>query len=514
MRIEQQTLPNAPRLAWSATVIPNDETVRVLAGKDVLHDGAVFWEGLNLSPNHPGAALEHPFPLSTGGVAGADDVAFWTPGHILDRLFVVECDGHIVVSNSLPFALRTAGTSLVPDSLHYPWHLGHIKAHCQSAPLTRGRLRIVSNANVSIARSGVIEVSAKRVPPAFDSYGAYLSQLHALMDEVGEANRQATGGAYRYIATLSSGYDSTAATVLGKRIGLSDAISIVDSRGGGIGDDSGEALASVMGLSVKTGRRTDYQAAGWDAERLFYVFGLPEDIYMYPFREHLNRTLLFTGIQGDQMWNRERGTSLGSTWSWDPGGCTMQEFRLRTGFVHLPPAAFGWQHTERLRSIARSAELQPWSLDNDYDRPVPRRIAEEAGVPRELFGMKKKAVSITMGIDHLDYLGTDALGVSPAMMQRLAEYAKSVAGLKCRTEMALCSVLHEVVRVLHRKTVHLKTDEKPRADAEAPRNKAWKMIVDADRILPVRRKYMAPFSILNFSTQIANASLAEDYAAS
>ena len=130
--------------------------------------------------------------------------------------------------------------------------------------------------------------------------------------------------------------------MLGKRVGLSDAVSILNSRGGTVGDDSGETLASVMGLSLETGRRTDYRAAGWEAERLFYVFGLPEDICMYPFRGNLYRTLLFTGFQGDQMWNRDRGTSLGSTWSWDPGGCTMQEFRLRTGFVHLPPAAFGW----------------------------------------------------------------------------------------------------------------------------------------------------------------------------
>jgi hypothetical protein len=31
----------------------------------------------------------------------------------------------------------------------------------------------------------------------------------------------------------------------------------------------------------------------------------------------------------------------------------------------------------------------PWRLNNSYDRPIPRRIAEEAGVPRHLFGQKK-----------------------------------------------------------------------------------------------------------------------------
>jgi hypothetical protein len=33
--------------------------------------------------------------------------------------------------------------------------------------------------------------------------------------------------------------------------------------------------------------------------------------------------------------------------------------------------------------------MRPWRLENSYDRPIPRRIAEEAGVPRDLFGQIK-----------------------------------------------------------------------------------------------------------------------------
>ena len=44
-------------------------------------------------------------------------------------------------------------------------------------------------------------------------------------------------------------------------------------------------------------------------------------------------------------------------------------------------------------AISRSDEMKPWSLRNDYDRPIARRIAESSGVPREAFGMQKKGVS-------------------------------------------------------------------------------------------------------------------------
>jgi hypothetical protein len=101
--------------------------------------------------------------------------------------------------------------------------------------------------------------------------------------------------------------------------------------------------------------------------------------------------------------------SADGTWSWDPGGATLQEFRLRVGFVHLPPAFYGWRHHHDLIKISRSPELSRWSLGTSYDRPIPRRLVEQGGVPRELLGMKKRAVSVTIGIDKNSYLDSETL---------------------------------------------------------------------------------------------------------
>ena len=37
--------------------------------------------------------------------------------------------------------------------------------------------------------------------------------------------------------------------------------------------------------------------------------------------------------------------------------------------------------------------MRPWILGRGYDRPIPRRLVEEAGVARDLFGGSKKAVT-------------------------------------------------------------------------------------------------------------------------
>ena len=43
--------------------------------------------------------------------------------------------------------------------------------------------------------------------------------------------------------------------------------------------------------------------------------------------------------------------------------------------------------------------MKPWQLGNKYDRPIPRRIVEEAGVSREMFGIAKHGAGVSMHLD-------------------------------------------------------------------------------------------------------------------
>jgi hypothetical protein len=94
------------------------------------------------------------------------------------------------------------------------------------------------------------------------------------------------------------------------------------------------------------------------------------------------------------MWgfNQQPGTDMKRT-NLANTGSGLSEYRLRTGFMHVPVPVFGFNAAQSIRAIGRSEAMQPWRLGTSYDRPIPRRIAEEAGVPRMAFGVKKAHVA-------------------------------------------------------------------------------------------------------------------------
>jgi hypothetical protein len=105
-------------------------------------------------------------------------------------------------------------------------------------------------------------------------------------------------------------------------------------------------------------------------------------------------------------------------WRSDQSGSSFGEWRLAVGFVHVPLPCFGAQHHRVTRRLGHSAEMRSWVLGRSYDKPIPRRILEEAGVPRGMFGVTKRAAS---GQIHVD--GPAAL--APATRSALAAFAAS-----------------------------------------------------------------------------------------
>jgi hypothetical protein len=81
----------------------------------------------------------------------------------------------------------------------------------------------------------------------------------------------------------------------------------------------------------------------------------------------------------------------------------MAEWRLVVGLIHLPLPYIGARRRADIVEITESTEMDPWRLGTAYDRPISRRIAEEAGVPRQLFGQSKMGSVIIFSRPSIPY---------------------------------------------------------------------------------------------------------------
>lgn len=400
MHFELTASEALPPLGWLGRVDRFSSVVKVWHGRQVSLDENAFWEGINPIPADPSAVIRHHFPLASGGAVEEGNVVFFTPGHALDRVYGFENGSSFWLSNSLPLILAATKQKLRRRYMFYPWQFDTIDRHDRALPLEgRNSLRIFYNCNIRINSDLSYRCERRTSAYHFDSYATYLSGLKQWLDAVLEANGKGANRHFKLISALSRGYDSTAVSALATEFGLQEIISIRDSRGGEEGSEDVTPVAVLLGVRLHAINRSDYRKYGLEAEKIFYLTAVADDICLYPFRDLLAGRILIGGFHGDIQWDRNQRPASRWTGTWNDtnGGLSMQEFRIRSGYISCPLAFFGWQHYRDIIRLSRSDEMKPWSVGGTYDRPIPRRIAEEAGVPREWFGKKKMAVTVTLG---------------------------------------------------------------------------------------------------------------------
>ncbi len=104
--------------------------------------------------------------------------------------------------------------------------------------------------------------------------------------------------------------------------------------------------------------------------------------------------VLFTGYHGDKVWDIHTPEEFwGEELVRQDVAYGFSEIRLKSGFINIAVPFILARNIRSLVAIARSDEMKPWRIGNDYDRPIARRIGESSGVSREAFGMQKKGVA-------------------------------------------------------------------------------------------------------------------------
>ena len=188
-----------------------------------------------------------------------------------------------------------------------------------------------------------------------------------------------------------------------------------------LSNDNGSDVGYMLGLDVIVLDRTAYRSGNGDYEAQFLASGGGgEDVVLSAADDILPGSIIFTGFLGDTLWGVQtdwRRSHRGRITY--PGGGSIGEYRLNRDFVHLPLPILHLKSHRSVQRISCSEAMKPWRLGIEYDRPIPRRIAEEAGVRRDAFGIQKMAVTVPM---YYETAVTQVLG--KAAEESFKEFAK------------------------------------------------------------------------------------------
>jgi hypothetical protein len=148
----------------------------------------------------------------------------------------------------------------------------------------------------------------------------------------------------------------------------------------------------MLGYTVKEFGRLDYRKRG-DCPEILNSGGPSEFL---SFGEYLRGTLFFTGFNGDMIWNKNAHPVSRDLIRTDASGTSLTEYRLDAGFIHLPVPFIAADSHPSIHEISNSQEMANWAVGGNYDRPIARRIVEEAGIARHMFGQVKRAAGVVV----------------------------------------------------------------------------------------------------------------------
>lgn len=425
-----------PPLAWVATCQADKETVAVQHGRFVETHPLFFVEGAWAGEFSAGQIQNADTVFGSGGVLFDDAVTFVSCTATTDYLYHSDDAQHFVISNSLPLLLARLDDALMPAFEDYSRInmsiLDGIHDFISEIPTRKGHVRRVMHHNVRPGSSGIALVQKPHAPDfcSFNEYRDYLSlRIEQLFANARHGTRHLLLQVY---STQSRGYDSTAVNALAAPFGVDRVFTSPESKDkqsfylGGQSQapsDDGSAICETLGLPCTSIDRRSFERKPLIHEP-YYWAGLDnnQDFNLHEITEHISTpTLLLTGQYGEFWYPRDSAGEHrmhcldDGLKKWDQAGHGLAEVRLKTGFIQAALPVIGSRHRTSILRITEDEEMTPWRLGTYYDRPIPRRIAEEAGVAREMFGQTKLAsivhlptpnipVTAALRIEFLGYL--------------------------------------------------------------------------------------------------------------
>lgn len=412
-----------PKLAWYATYDPRSRAVQVEAGRFVEVDPAEnpqwvvagMWDG-----DFAAGDFHQSETVFGSGLRIDGDEVVMVPAHSTVDRCVYARDGQTWhLSNSLVVLLGRLGARLDPEKDHRVWGesmcLG-VYNYIRQFSVVHPRLSVMSQLIWEALHLGPDGSASYRFhdrPHHFENFDDYVRQfsgaLTRLWKNATDARRKRP---MRAVGSASRGYDSGTVLALTLPIVGQKMISWTAQKSNtripevvqklmkaNLSDDDGSEIARILGAEP---RYLNLDFKQLPAELEAWCWATAQISPELPFADLLTEaeahdvpTIFFAGHAGDGVW--ENGLSElmrdGQVIRGAQSGYALIEARARYGVVECSAPYIFARSVRSLHEVSASDEMQPWQLKNGYDRPIPRRILEERGVPREAFGWGKKAVA-------------------------------------------------------------------------------------------------------------------------
>lgn len=401
-----------PKLAWKYEVEASSAKLSIGGGVEVTGWGVceAVWDDKFENPPKRTEAL-----FGSAVITESKHAVFVPGKHSLEALFVLyDNKSHkTLVSNSLAYLMSSAKINTKSDFFRAFEKIKHDSAvEAVERGVDRYERLVLSTErytpyrmmyyNFSVDSLGRIKSYWNPLGTRFysyDDYKEYLSKkTRDLFDNAVSAKRKRAK--YNLMATISKGYDSTAAAVIARENGCQDALTL----GVTVYDynDSGAENGNRLGITVHERGHvltSDIEnlniAFNEKQQKLAHEFiatdGIGDDVAFLAFEDKIEDSLYLYGAYGDILWRRTPRVPAGMTKQIFEKSLT--EFRLRVGFVACPLISLGSRYSADIYRITNSEELADYRVGGKYDRPIPRKIGEDAGLERMHFGVQRSASS-------------------------------------------------------------------------------------------------------------------------
>lgn len=405
------------------TVIGN----AVISKKDNFFAAGV-WDG----DCKEGDLLHTQFACCTGAIIKDDKIIFVTPNHMQEAIYSIRCNNTLCFSNSVPLLLAVSDSDLDENYFDYEHDFCSVilgfPEYVKRSPLKNGRyLDIYRCQHVEVDKNLRIHASRKYSGLLFVDFKDYTKKMIEVLKRIKEnATSKCRTLPYGMISTISQGYDAAAGSTLAKKIGCDEVITFnypikyLKDKGTDIAKTLGyQHIYELSATSYMNNKSFDEAKAfcSGDGMMLFGSLG-----------KHISNKLLFDGMRGDQLWsitNPMVNNDMIFTYNngLSQAEISFIEYGLHLNTVMIHPPLLGADNWIDVAKISKSEEMKPFSVGNNYDRPIPRRIVEEAGVGRKAFGWEKKGGGLSY---HYDTLRSIKRKMSPHSYNDLCSYKRHI----------------------------------------------------------------------------------------